>query len=212
MTRVGSRFSPSRLLAVGALLTAFATQTQAQVQAPFTGRYDTGVVIGSDWLQANSLPLNRDAVQSGTIDASLRLGTWSINAGWLRVARDLSTVEGGFVSGGYLLHWKRVLFIPAIALFGGQAQASRDSTGYDFIAVPCPTCTATQATTGHVPRYGYSSAASFGGGATFTIEVPIYRFIGARAVVQQWFFSGQPLNDDRARTLLGAGLSLRVGR
>ena len=186
------------VIAVIAALATLATPALAQK----TERFATGVVLGSDWLQGNALPLNRSAVHSGTIDASLRRGSWSLDAGWLRVARDLSTVQGGFLSAGLLLHWQRVQLIPALAAFGGQGQESRDSTGYDFITP--------QGTTGHVPRYGYSSAASFGGGGSLTLEIPLYRIIGVRAVAQQWYFSGAPLDGDRARTTLGAGISLRV--
>lgn len=183
------------------------------VSPPSVGPFEHGVVASSDWLQANALPLNRDAVHSGAIDLSLRRQTWSVDVAWLRVARDLSTIQGGAVSVGRLFRWRRVLFIPALGAFGGQAQESRDSTGYNFNNGTCTTtaCT-TGAVTGHVPRYSYSSAASFGGSGSLTIEVPVYGPIGVRGVAQQWYFSGAPLDGDRSRTLLGAGVSLRVGR
>ena len=181
----------------------------AQAVAPF----EHGIVASSDWLQANALPLNRNAVHSGSIDLSLRRQTWSVDVEWLRIARDLSTVQGGAVSVGRLLHWKRVLFIPALGGLAGQAQESRDSTGYNWNN---GTCTATTCTTGtvsgHQARYSYSSAATFGGSASLTVEVPVFRAIGVRGVAQQWYFSGAPLDGDRSRTLLGAGISLRVGR
>jgi hypothetical protein len=191
------------------LLLVLSPSLRAQSVAPF----EHGIVAGSDWLQANALPLNRDAVHSGGIDISLRRQTWSVGVAWLRIARDLSTVQGGAVSVGRLFHWQRVLFIPALSALGGQAQESRDSTGYDWNDGTCTTTACTAGTlTGHQPRYSYSSAATFGGGASLTIEVPVYRAIGVRAVAQQWYFSGAPLDGDRSRTLLGAGVSLRVGR
>jgi len=81
--------------------------------------------------------------------------------------------------------------------------SSRDTTGYDWV---------NGGTTGHTPRYSYSEGATFGGSAGLTVEVPVYRWIAARGTVSQWVFSGAPLEGDRSRTLLGAGLALRVGR
>lgn len=169
---------------------------------------DRGIVLRTDWTQANALPLNRNAVHSGEIGLSLRRQSWAVDASWVRIARDLSTVQGVALTAGPLLRWRQVLFIPAIGLLGGQAQESRDSTGYDYT---CPACT-TQPTSGHQPRYSYSSAATFGGGGSLAIELPLFRALGFRALAQQWYFSGAPLDGDRARTVIGAGLSLRVGR
>jgi hypothetical protein len=42
--------------------------------------------------------------------------------------------------------------------------------------------------------------------------VPLYRILAARVVASEWFFSGDPLEGDRARTVLGAGLSIRLPR
>ncbi len=174
--------------------------------APLRGqtvpRLDTGIVVTSDWLQANALPLDRQAMHSVSVMASYRRPSWSVDAGWLRVARDLSTVQGGAVLLGRPLYLGPLLFTPAVGVLGGQAQASADSTGFDWVG--------TGGTIGHTPRYSHSTAATFGGGAGLTIAYPLYRGLGIRAVVQEWMFSGAPLEGDRARTLLGAGLSLRV--
>ena len=183
---------------------AFAASLARPLPAQGLQRFDTGVVAGAAWLQANSLPMERKAAESGALAVSLRRQNWAVEGGWLRVARTLSTVHGVSVTAGPLLHWGPVLFIPALGVFGGQAQESRDSTGYDFVAAG--------GLTGHQPRYSYSSAASAGGGAGLTVECAVYRALGVRAVVQEWYFSGAPLEGDRARTLLGAGLSLRVRR
>ncbi len=178
----------------------FATPVHAQAIPNF----DRGIVVAGDWLQANALPLDRDAMHSGALTIALRRQTWSLEAGWLRVARELSTVQGATFSVGRLLHWSGALVIPSIGVFGGKGEASRDSTGYDFVD--------SQGITGHQPRYSYSSASAFGGSAGLAVEYPVYRALSARARVAQWFFSGAPLEGDRARTLVGAGLSLRVGR
>src|SRR5689334_8975485 len=135
--------------------------------------FDRGIVVGGDWLQANALPLDRNAFQSVAFDASLRRSRWALVAGWMRIARTLKPVQGGTVSIGVPLVWNRLLVIPAVGGFVGQAQRSVDSTGYDW--------TDGAGHTGHTPRYSYSSATAIGGGGSLTLEVPVYRFIALRA-------------------------------
>ncbi len=65
---------------------------------------------------------------------------------------------------------------------------------------------------GHTPRYSFSQSGSAGGGVGLTLEVPVYRAIALRASGSEWYFSGAPLEGDRARTLVGVGLSIRVNR
>ena len=165
--------------------------------------FDSGIVLSGAWLQANALPLDREAPHSGAIDASYRWNRWSVEAGFLRIARDLSTIEGGSAAFGRMFHWRAVHFIPAVGIFVGQALSSRDTTGFDWVS---------GSTTGHTPRYSYSEGATFGGSAGLTIEIPVYRWIAIRGTASEWVFSGSPLEGDRTRTLLGAGLALRVGR
>jgi len=175
----------------------------SRLQAQRTYLFERGVVASGDWLQANALPLDRDALQSASAGISLRGRGWAVDGGWLRVARSLSTLQGGSLSFGRLLPWKRLLFIPAIGGFVGEGQRSVDSTGFDFVDP------ATGAI-GHTPRYSHSSGTSVGGGVGLTLEIPLYRFVAARGVAWQWWFSGSPLEGDRARTVLGAGLSVRL--
>ena len=186
-------------IATSAGLCLLTSRLAAQRTAPF----QHGVVANGAWLQANALPLDRDAFQSADANLSIRGAGWALDGGWLRVARTLSTVQGGSLSIGRLLPWKGVVFIPAVGGFVGRGQRSVDSTGFDFVDP------ATGAT-GHTPRYSYSSAASVGGGAGLTLEIPLYRVIAVRGVAWQWFFSGEPLDGDRSRTVLGVGLSLRL--
>ena len=162
-----------------------------------------GVVANGDWLQANALPLDRNALHSVDAGVSFRMTSWSVDLGWLRVARPLSTVQGGTLSFGWLLPWSRVLFVPTVGGMVGRAQRSVDSTGYDWVDPQT-------GAKGHTPRYSYSSATSVGGSVGLAVEIPVYGALAFRGVVSQWFFSGSPLEGDRARTLLGAGLSLRV--
>jgi hypothetical protein len=169
-----------------------------------TNRFDSGIVVGGDWLQANSLPLDREVMPSAQVGVSVRRQSWAVDGGFLRVARSLSTVQGGYLSAGPLLNWNRVLFLPTIAGFAGQSYASRDSSGYNWVD--------SQGIPGHQPRYTYSSGFSAGGSVGLAIEVPVYRMIGVHASASEWFFSGTPLEGDRARMLIGVGLSLRLVR
>ena len=173
------------------------------LSAQRTAVFERGIVAHGDWLQANALPLDRNAFQSSAAELSFRAGGWAADGGWLRVARSLSTVQGGTLSIGRLLPWKGVLFIPAVGGFLGRAQRSVDSTGFDFVDPQT-------GAVGHTARYSYSSGTSVGGGGGLTIEIPLYRALALRGVAWQWWFSGDPLEADRARTVLGAGLSVRL--
>jgi len=177
----------------------------SRLQAQSTALFERGVVASGDWLQANALPLDRDAFHSASAGLSYRTAGWAVDAGWLRVARSLSTVQGGTLSVGGLLPWKRILFVPAVGGFVGQAQRSVDSTGFDFVDPATGVI-------GHTPRYTNSSSTSVGGGVGVTVEIPLYRMFAARGVAWQWWFGGTTLDGDRARTLLGAGLSIRLPR
>ena len=187
------------------LLFLAAAAVPAYAQAPLgtstPGQFDAGFVASAAWLQANSLPLNRDALQSASASIGYRHNDWAFDAGWLRIARSLSNVQGGTVSVGRLLHVGPVLFIPAVQGLLGEGSRSVDSTGYDFVVGDV---------VGHVPRYDTSSAFSAGGGVGLTVEYPVYRFVAIRAAAAQWYFSGSPLENDRSRTVVGVGLSARV--
>ena len=52
----------------------------APLQSQQTARFDSGIVIGGDWLQANKLPLDRDALQSGEVTLSFRRHRWTVDA------------------------------------------------------------------------------------------------------------------------------------
>lgn len=176
----------------------------ARAGAQATRSPETGITLSGAWLQANALPLDRDAMQSGAAAIGVRKSGWAAEVGWTRIARKLSTVEGGSLSIQRPIHWQSIVFLPAVNLLGGRAYVSVDSTGYDW--------TATGGTTGHTPRYTYSEGGTFGGGVGLTVELPIYRALALRGVASQWFFSGTPVEGDRSRTVLGAGLSVLVGR
>jgi hypothetical protein len=191
-----------RPIALGVLAAAVFVVPRAEAQAPQSS--DAQIILSGTWLQANALPLDRDAVQSGSLSVGLRKNGWSFEVGGLRIARTLSTVEGGALSVGRLVHWKSLTIVPSVGVLGGKAYASADTTGYDWIAAG--------GTTGHTPRYTYSDGGTFGGGIGVAVDLPLYRAVAARGTVSQWFFSGASLEDNRSRTLLGVGLSVRLGR
>lgn len=173
----------------------------AQAAPASTRSFDHVIIVGGDWYQANALPLNRDAAQSVGGDISWRPGDWAFNGGFLRIARDLSTIQGVTLSAGRVIHAGPVRFIPALSILGGESYESRDSTGYNFV---------TGTTTGHVARYSYSSGFAFGGAGGLTLEIPIYRIVAARASAAEWVFAGSPVAGDRTRTVVGVGLTIRV--
>jgi hypothetical protein len=167
------------------------------------GRFYGGTfALTGDWLQANALPLTRSAAHSMAFGVSYRRTRWEADAGYLRIARDLSTVQGGQLSGGPVAAWNRFTFRPFAGVFAGEALASADTTGYDFVG--------SGGVVGHQPRYSYSTGATFGGGVGLTVEAALYGPLAARATAAQWYFSGAPMAVERGRTLLGAGLSWRA--
>lgn len=188
--------------ATTALVALLATPAAGQVSTRGGGAFDHGIVVGGEWMQATALPLHRDAIVSLSLGAGLRRSHWSVDAGWLRIARELSTVQGGYASVGYPIAFGRALVIPSLGGFGGQAQRSVDSTGFGFVGP--------NGVVGHTPRFSYSKSGSAGGGAGLTLEVPVYRVIALRASASEWFFSGAPLDKDRSRTIVGIGASIRV--
>jgi hypothetical protein len=195
-----------RLFLGVAVMSSVPSIARAQLPAtPIAAQdFGSGFVVTGDWLQANALPLGRSTFPSNAASVSWRNTLWTADGGWLRATRELSTVQGGTLGGGAVLRWNRFVFLPSLHAFAGQALASADTTGYDF--------TTPSGAVGHQPRYDYSSSASFGGGASIAVEVPIYRMVAFRAVVSHWLFSGAPLEGDRQRTLAGAGLSIHTGR
>jgi hypothetical protein len=187
-----------------AWLLAVASLIAARGGAQDVRQPDSGITLSGTWLQANALPLDRDAMQSGAVAVGVRRSAWAAEVGWLRIARPLSTVQGGSLAIQRPMHWRSIVVLPTVSVLGGKAYSSVDSTGYDW--------TASGGATGHTPRYTYSEGSSFGAGVGITVELPLYRAIALRGVASQWAFSGTPVEGDRARTLLGVGLSAMLGR
>jgi hypothetical protein len=184
-------------LALSAPVVAQAPQASAAL-SPFRG----AVVIAGEWQQAVAMPLNRDAMHSASAVVSYRMPMWAVDAGWLRVARDLSTVQGGMISAGPTFAWRMIHFLPQVGGFVGKSYASADTTGYQAVGPGGVDV--------HQARYSYSEATSLGGGVLLAIEAPIYRTLNARVSGSEWLFSGAPLATSRARAIVGVGLSLQV--
>lgn len=193
----------SRVICALAVATLLASAAESRAQS-IVQRHDfrSGFVLSGDWLQANALPLNRNALQSGDVTLSYRRPLFAVDVGGLRVARDLSTVAGAFAGVGPLFAWHGIVAHPAVDVLVGRGQASVDSTGYDFVTP--------SGATGHQAQFTYSSASTVGVGGSLTIDVPVYRMIALHLAASEWSFSGHPLSLDRKRTLVGAGLALRV--
>jgi len=196
-----TRRSLTAALGCAALCGALTVPRATQAQAGPARSFDHVIILGGDWLQANAMPLNRDAAQSVGGDITWRPGDWSVSGGFMRIARDLSTVQGGTLSFGRVLHVGPLRFVPAVSLFGGEAYVSQDTTGYNYVS---------NGTIGHVPRYDYSSGFAYGGGGGLTLEVPVFSVIGIRGGASEWYFLGQPLDGERSRTVVSVGLTLRV--
>ena len=190
------------LLVLAAPVVAQQTPARPIATAASPG-YHSGFVASGEWQQATELPLDRETMQSNAFDLALRLNGWSFGAGWLRIARNLSTIQGGTLSAGKLFQLGPVTFIPALSALFGQSYVSVDSTGYDY-TVPATN------TIGHVARYSYSDGFAFGGSIGLTAEYPVYRMIGLRASAAQWLFAGDPVANKRGRTVVGVGLSVQV--
>src|SRR3954471_435288 len=135
----------SFVLLILAAAAAGAPQTTAR-PIPMGGfrSYNSGFVASGEWQQATALPLDRQTMQSNAFNLEWRRDGWSFGAGWLRIARDLSTVQGGTLSAGKLFQAGPITFIPAVSALVGQSYVSVDSTGYNFT---------NGTTTGHVARF-----------------------------------------------------------
>lgn len=192
---------PRWRLAAVALLGAV-TMTAAPLHAQFSPTRD--LQLRGEWLQA-SKSLSRDALPSH--GASVAIGDGRGNqlvAGWLRAARDLSTVQGALLGYERRLDTGPIGILPGVAIMGGQAKASVDTSGYDFLG--------SGGAIGRVPRYTFTSGGAAGGAVTLAIEIPVVARAALRLGAQQWFLTGTPIKGDATRFLAGAGLTLCLGR
>jgi hypothetical protein len=188
--------------AAAALLLTCQTALAAPAGAQVSSSGSASGSIRAEWLQANALPFTRNAAPSASAALEFRRPSWSIEMGWLRVARALSTVQGGFVGVTRPIRFADVVLLPGLAVFGGVAEASRDSTGYDFVGGTPPV-------QGRQPRYDFSQSGAAGGGVTLAFEYPARSKVSVRASGAQWYFTGKPLTGDRNRTVAGLGLVVR---
>jgi hypothetical protein len=159
-----------------------------------------GWYLRADWLQASAIKFDRSTMPSADVALEWRVGSRAVEFGYLRAVRKLSTVQGAYATLARPMRWGPTTVVAGIGIFGGQAAASADSTGYNYID---------GGVSGHQPRYSYSTGASFGGGVQLALEMPLGGMFGFRASVAEWAFSGHPVQGDNARFLAGVGLSLK---
>jgi hypothetical protein len=173
---------------------------------PIPGASREKIFVRADWLQAGALPLHRDALHS--IDAAIefRRTSWSAEAGYLRAARTLSTVHGGYLAVSKTFRNGDLTILPGIGILGGYAKVSLDTSGYEYTQAG----TGGTVVTGHQPRYTYSSALTIGAGAMLALEYSVSSMVNLRGSVAEWVFSGTPMEPDRQRLLAGVGVSLHL--
>jgi hypothetical protein len=159
--------------------------------------------VRADWLQANEA-LTRSALPSNAVAIAWEGRVIGYSAGFLRIVRDLSTIEGG--TAGFEVAFRSGRFRVALGATGmvGVAMASRDTTGYQYVGAG--------GAVGHAPKFDYSRSSANGGGGTMTIEYDFLDHLGLRVTGGTWTFSGDPLGKEGTRTTIGAGLSVPFGK
>src|SRR5215204_4869887 len=119
------------LLALAAASAAAQQSPARPIPMAASPSFNSGFVASGEWQQATALPLDRETMHSNAFDVAWRRDGWSYGAGWLRIARDLSSIQGGTVTVGKLFQAGPITLIPAVAGLVGQSYVSVDSTGYD---------------------------------------------------------------------------------
>ncbi len=190
----------STLALVLALSGALSLQAQGTTTAPTYTH--SPFALRADWLQGNSA-LTRSTLPSNALAIAYEGQYFGASAGFLRIARDLNSVEGGTlgVETGFRAGRFR-LSLGANAMIG-VAMASMDTTGYQYVS--------TGGTTGHTPRWDYSRTSANGFGGTVTMEYDFFKYLGLRVTGGSWSFTGAPLGNVKTRTTVGAGLTVPFG-
>jgi len=183
-----------------AAVMALALPPSANAQA--TGFVPRPLSVRADWLQAQE-PLTRNALPSSAVAIAWEGATVGYQLGFLRIARDLSTIEGG--TAGVELASRINRFRIALGATGmvGVAMASRDTTGYDFVGAG--------GGVGHTPKFDYSKSGAKGVGATLSLEYEFFDHLGVRVTAGSWRFSGAPLGSATSRRTIGAGVTVPFG-
>jgi hypothetical protein len=189
----------ARVLRTAVLLGALVSPAGLMAQGTAAG--GTSINLRADWLGATETSMTRSAMPSLDATIEFRRPGLSFEVGYLRAAKELSTVQGGYIAVSRPITTGKVTFLPGIGLFGGAAAASADTTGYKYTV---------GGTTGHQPRYTYSNGGAFGGGVQLGIEYAATSTFGIRASLAEWIFSGSPIKNDTGRFLAGVGLTVRL--
>ena len=153
----------------------------------------------ADWLQANEA-LSRSTLPSNALAIAYEGRIFGFTAGFLRIARNLSTIEGGTAGAEVAYRFGRFRMALGVTGMVGVAMASRDTTGYEYVSAG--------GATGHTAKWDYTRASASGGGATVSLEYDFLDYLGLRVTGGTWSFSGTPLGTERTRTTIGAGLTV----
>ena len=161
--------------------------------------------ISSEWLQLNTRSMDRDGSPSSATTIGHDVGNnVRFELGYLRAARNESSAKGITAGLSIPVSYRRLTLRPGASVLAGTAQTSRDAGGY-FYTSPATGQAAYQ------PRMLYSRGSTLGAIATLGAEFRIGAGVSATASIREATFSGTVLQNDRARTLAGFGLSLRPG-
>jgi hypothetical protein len=186
---------PSRSVTLLLALTVLVVPGAAMAQR--TGLTSLALSVRGDWLQANS-SLSRSTLPSNALSLALETDHVTYSVGFARIARNLSTIEGGTAGAEVGARSGQFHVSFGISALVGRAMASMDTTGYDYVNA--------SGQPGHTPRYDYSTASAVGIGETFTLEYDIGDKVGVRLTGAQWSFSGAPLGREKTRATLGVGV------
>jgi hypothetical protein len=189
--------APSRAVALFVALMTLAVPPTASAQGG--GLKSLALSARADWLQANEA-LSRSTLPSNALAIAYEGRIFGFTAGFLRIARNLSTIEGGTVGAEAAYRLGRFRMALGVTGMVGVAMASRDTTGFEYVSAG--------GATGHTAKWDYTRASASGGGATVSLEYAFPDYLGLRVTGGTWSFSGTPLGTERTRTTIGAGVTV----
>jgi hypothetical protein len=185
-----------------ALAMSLSAAASLGAQAPSSAFKPEPFSIRAEWLQANA-SLSRSTMPSNAITLAYEGERVGYTAGFLRIARDLSTVEGGTIGVELGARSNRARVTLGAQGLVGVVMASADTTGYDAIGAGGVVV--------HTPRYDYSRGTALGVGGTLAFEYDVMAHLGLRATASAWTFTGTPFGTEKTRTTLGVGIAIPFG-
>jgi len=179
-------------------------QSQRAAMAPSFGPL---AAVSAEWLQIGAGSLDRDATPSLAIAvAHDRPNGLRLEAGYLRAARRLSTVNGATGSVSMPLTYGRLTVRPGIGALVGRAVTTVDEGGYAW-----QSGTPDSTETGYQSHRSYLRETTVGGAVNLGAEFQVIRALAITASVRQWVFTGDAIRQNRTPMLAGLGLSFHPG-